>query len=62
MAKFPHSPILHYAYSSLFIENNTGNNGAPEGVSFYRCKPESRKQKPEIYLLVPAWATSFLKM
>ena len=27
--KFPHSPILHYAYSSLFIENNTRNNRAP---------------------------------
>ena len=28
MAKFPHSPILHYACRSLLTENNYGKNNA----------------------------------
>ena len=28
-AKFPHSPILHYAYSPLLEENNSANNRLP---------------------------------
>ena len=30
-AKFPHSPILHYAYSPLLEENNSANNRLPLG-------------------------------
>ena len=30
-AKFPHSPILHYAYSPLLEENNNANNRLPLG-------------------------------
>ena len=32
-AKFPHSPILHYAYSLLLEENNSANNRLPLGLS-----------------------------
>ena len=31
-AKFPHSPILHYAYSLLLKENNSANNRLPLGL------------------------------
>ena len=31
-AKFPHSPILHYAYSPLLEENNSANNRLPLGL------------------------------
>ena len=31
-AKFPHSPILHYAYSPLLEENNSANNILPLGL------------------------------
>ena len=31
-AKFPHSPILHYAYSLLLKENNNANNRLPLGL------------------------------
>ena len=32
LAKFPHSPILHYAYSPLLKENNSANNRLPLGL------------------------------
>ena len=32
MAKFPHSPILYYAYSPLLEENNSANNRLPLGL------------------------------
>ena len=32
LAKFPHSPILHYAYSLLLKENNSANNRLPLGL------------------------------
>ena len=31
-AKFPHSPILHYAYRSLLTENNGKNNARAVGL------------------------------
>ena len=31
-AKFPHSPILHYAYSPLLEENTSANNRLPLGL------------------------------
>ena len=31
-AKFPHSPILHYAHSPLLEENNSANNILPLGL------------------------------
>ena len=32
VAKFPLSPILHYAYSPLLEENNSANNRLPLGL------------------------------
>ena len=32
LAKFPHSPILHYACRSLLTENNGKNNAIAVGV------------------------------
>ena len=34
LAKFPHSPILHYSYSPLLKENSSANNRLPLGLLF----------------------------
>ena len=34
LAKFPHSPILHYSYSPLLKENSSANNRLPLGLRF----------------------------
>ena len=35
-ARFPHSPYIYHACSSLFIESNTQNNRQPLGIRGYR--------------------------
>ena len=34
LAKFPHSPILHYSYSPLLKENSSANNRLPLELRF----------------------------
>ena len=49
LAKFPHSPILHYACRSLLTENNSKNNATVVGLCAFFLLFLGGEKKDYIY-------------